>query len=183
MGRPKYLLEIGGRTFLECCLDALHGVVDRIVVSIAAGQAVPTLDSSVLIVEDKEPEGGPLVGLASAVPAAGAIHSVVLSCDAPLIKQGLIELLFDAIGSNDAALPTAFGKEQFFPAAYYSSVGEIARRLLKRNERRMSALAAECNCSVVAESRVLEMDPNLESFFNVNAPSDYEALVRRFENV
>jgi molybdopterin-guanine dinucleotide biosynthesis protein A len=136
-----------------------------------------------LIAEDREPQGGPLVGLASALPIAGTLHSVVLSCDAPFIKPGVIELLFDSIGLNDVALPTAFGREQFFPAVYHRNVGGIAQRLLERNERRMSALAAECKCSVVAESRVLEADPMLESFLSVNTPPEFEAFVRRFESV
>jgi molybdenum cofactor guanylyltransferase len=181
MGEPKHLLEIGGRTFLECCIAAFAGIIDQVIVSIAAGQKLPKVDPTILIIEDQHPEGGPLSGLAAAFPAVHAEHVAVLSCDAPLVKSDVVSLLFDAIGTNDAALPTAFGREQYFPAVYDQRVGGIAQRLLERNEHRMSAFIAECQCSIVSESQIRSLDPNLDSFCNVNTPDEYGALVRRFE--
>jgi len=182
MGRPKHLLEIGGRTFLECCITALAGVVDQVIVSIAARQELPVLDPTILIIKDRHPEGGPLSGMSAALSAANARHVAVLSCDAPLVQPGVLTLLFDAIGTNEAALPIACGREQYFPGIYDQKIGEFAHRLLERNEHRMSALVAACKRYMVLESQIFSVDPNLDSFFNVNSPEDYESLVRRVEN-
>jgi len=176
MGRPKHLLEIGGRSFLQWCLDALNRVVDEVIVSVGTGQELPALSSNVVIVEDLYPHRGPMSGLASTLTFTGAQYSVVLSCDAPLIKPDILTLLFKSVGSSDAALPTASGKPQYFPGVYSSRVGGVAKRLLEVGEHRISALIAECDCCLVSESQVLEVDPKLESFLNINTPHDFEAI-------
>jgi molybdenum cofactor guanylyltransferase len=181
MGTPKHLLKLGDRTFLECCLGALEGVVEHVIVSIGAGHETPALDSAIQIIEDRQPDNGPLSGLASTLQSLDAEHIAVISCDAPLIKPGVLSLLFDAIGTHDAALYNADGRTQHFPGVYDRKVGGIAHRLLESGEHRMSALVGACRCFIVSENQVRSLDPALESFLNVNTPDEYRSLVRRYK--
>jgi molybdenum cofactor guanylyltransferase len=179
MGRPKHLLQIGDRTFLDHCVDALKRVVDQVVVSVAFGQSISNLDPDVTLVKDELRDNGPLAGLASALSAKRTDVAAVISCDAPLVRPALLQFLFDAIGDNDAAFATVSGREHYFPGVYRGSTGELAMELLGRGERRMSALVGRCRCVVVPEHHIKSLDPELGSFTNVNSPADYEVLIRR----
>jgi molybdopterin-guanine dinucleotide biosynthesis protein A len=179
MGRPKHLLSINGRTFLECCVEALQSVVDRVVISVGPGQRLSALGSQVSIVEDQRPSDGPLAGIAAAIETLNSEVIAVVTCDAPLLKPAVLQLLFDRIGGNDAALVTAFGRVQFFPGVFSRRVGGLADDLLHGGERRMSALVDRLESTVAMEKDVLAVDPLLDSFFNVNTPADYAELLRR----
>ena len=71
-GSDKASASLRGRPLLQWVRDALAPVVDEIVAVTAAGQALPPMHPAipVTVVEDREPERGPLAGLAAGFAAA-----------------------------------------------------------------------------------------------------------------
>jgi len=170
MGRPKHLLELDGKTFLQHCLDALTPIVDEIVVSVGPKQpAIEGLPADVKIAVDRSSFEGPLAGMAAGLAEIKSEFAVVVSCDAPLVHPGLVEFLFDTIGNKDICLSRT-DREQFFPGIYRTPVGVTAAELLARGERRLGALLDSHPAQWVDVAKVREFDPLLKSFVDVDTP-------------
>lgn len=93
MGRPKQLLELGGKTFLERVVRAVSGHAEGVVL-LGAGE-VPHACSELVRLPDPPGLGGPLAGLLSAQRWAPTAAWVVVACDLPLLDGKAVEWLLD----------------------------------------------------------------------------------------
>ena len=81
---------------------------------------------------DPAPGLGPVAGLAALTRARGDVVAV-LSGDMPFLTGDLVGALLDALDGSgaDAVIPLVDGRAQRLCAAYRSTVGEVAARLLR----------------------------------------------------
>jgi molybdopterin-guanine dinucleotide biosynthesis protein A len=125
-GVDKAALVVGATSTLDRVLGAL---VDsgRVVVS---GPDRPGLTS----VQESPPDGGPVAGLAAALPLLDAELIAVLACDLPLVTAEAVRALAMAVDGHDGALLVdAEGRAQPLCAVYrtsalrsaVTSVGEV----------------------------------------------------------
>ncbi len=100
-GIDKSSLELGGRTFLEICLDALGDAEEVVVV----GPPVPTTRPVTFTAEDP-PFGGPAAGLLAGVDALlrPATSIGVLAVDMPHVSAATMQRLHTASRGRDGAL-------------------------------------------------------------------------------
>ncbi|GMV05594.1 MAG: 4-diphosphocytidyl-2C-methyl-D-erythritol synthase [Gemmatimonadota bacterium] len=118
MGRPKALLDAGGRSFVAAVVGALvGGGCDPVVVVVGPGQddvARRAKAAGALVLENADPGEGPITSLRLALAAArgDADALALLPVDHPLVRPETVAALVDAWRSGGAplVLPVHQGK-------------------------------------------------------------------------
>ena len=180
MGLSKATLPFGPERMLQRVVRLLSTVAQPIVVVAAPGQDLPPLPSGVILARDERPDRGPLEGLAAGLRtlAGRADAAFVSATDVPLIVPGVVELARSALdGGLDAAVPRLGDRMYPLTAAYRLSVLPVAERLLAEQRLRALDLVESLAVRWLSERELRAVDPELDSFRNVNTPADYEAAL------
>ncbi|MXZ88452.1 MAG: molybdenum cofactor guanylyltransferase [Dehalococcoidia bacterium] len=178
-GSDKASASLRGRPLLQWVRDALAPVVDEMVVVTAAGQTLPPMHPAmpVTVVEDREPERGPLAGLAAGFAVAASPVCFAASCDAPLLRATVVERVTGALGNHDAVLPEVGGFQQPLAAAYRREPClAAAEASLAAGGNKVIEAFAELDVLALAEDRLARVDPDLRSFRNANTPDELAAI-------
>lgn len=180
MGRPKHLLPFGDRTMLHVVVDTLRSVVEPVVVVHAAGQQLGPLPEGVLTARDEEDGFGPLAGIAAGLTALGGRcrAACVTSCDVPLLKPAVVRFLIDAAEGHDAAVVRDGEFVHVLAGVYSTALLPNVCRLLDERRLRPLFLLEECDTRYVEVEDLRDVDAELLSFRNVNAPDDYAAALK-----
>ncbi len=184
-GSDKASASLRGRPLLQWVRDALAPAVDEIVIVTAAGQALPPMHPAlpVRVVEDREPERGPLAGLAAGFAVAASPVCFVTSCDAPLLRTAVVERIVSALGDHDAVLPEVGGFQQPLAAAYRREPClAAAEAALDAGGARVIDTFAELDVLALAEDRLARVDPDLRSFRNANTPEELAEIAALLES-
>ncbi|MDE2934370.1 MAG: molybdenum cofactor guanylyltransferase [Chloroflexota bacterium] len=178
-GSDKASASLRGRPLLQWVRDALAPAVDEIVIVTAAGQTLPPMHPAIpqTVVEDREPERGPLAGLATGFAVAASTVCFATSCDAPLLRTAVVERIIDALGAHDAALPEVGGFQQPLAAAYRRDpcLAAAEAALASGGNKVVDAFAA-LDVLALGENRLAGVDPDLRSFRNANTPDELAAI-------
>ena len=110
-GADKPMLDIDGAPMLVHVLDAVAMAGTRVVVGPRR-----SIDRAVIWCQETPPGGGPVAGLAAAVPLTTASTVVVLAADLPRIGPA-IDRLLEAL-QGDAAMLSAGGRRNHLAAAW-----------------------------------------------------------------
>jgi molybdenum cofactor cytidylyltransferase len=183
MGSPKALLDFLGLPFVVRILQALEAleVKTRVVVlGPDAARIQPALAShDFILVENSEPETGPIASLRGALRTLQPLQSsavLVWPVDLPHVRVSTVERLIEAQRrtKGPVILPT-FAERRGHPVIWGSTLfGELlesteaaqdgARAVLHRHEREVFGVPVD--------------DPAVID--QVNTPEDYERLVREW---
>lgn len=104
-GTSKPDVLIGGSSLLERTVAAVRGA-ERVVIAGAA-----EVDGCVTAVES-EPFGGPVAGIAAALPLTGAQRILVLACDHPFVERAVRTLTEAKPGRDGVVAIDAEGRQQ-----------------------------------------------------------------------
>ncbi|MHB8375860.1 MAG: molybdenum cofactor guanylyltransferase [Dehalococcoidia bacterium] len=173
IGGDKPSVVVAGRPLLQWVVDALEPVVSRIVLTIAPGQVLPPVETTlpVVVCEDLLPARGPLTGIYTGLSCARAPEVLVVPCDAPLIRPALLQLLLSHTGFG-AVVPEANGRlEAAFGVWSLRSTSAIVGAL-NGEQLSVRALLRQVDARIVGEDELRAVDPDLRSFCNVNTPGD-----------
>ena len=184
-GSDKASASLRGRPLLQWVRDAIAPVVDEIVIVTAAGQALPPMHPAlpVTVVEDREPERGPLAGLAAGFAVAASPVCFAVSCDAPLLRTAAVEHILSALGDHDAALPEVGGFQQPLAAAYRREPClAAAEAALGAGGARVLDAFADLDVLSLAGDRLVRVDPDLRSFRNANTPEELAEIAALLES-
>ena len=172
-GSDKAAAMLRGRPLLQWVRDALAPAVSDIVIVTAAGQTLPPMhpSSPVAVVEDREAQRGPLAGIAAGLGAAPSAVCFVTSCDAPLLRPSVVELVVQALDSHDIALPEVGGHQQPLTAAYRREACLAAvEAALAAGTNKITEAFAPLAVRLLGEDQLRSVDPDLRSFRNANTP-------------
>lgn len=183
-GRPKALEVVAGRTIVERVVDAVAPFARELIVSIAEAPMAETLRRllpSATFVTDRRRGKGPIEGIARGIEAARGGRLLVAPCDAPLLRPELYQLLLASLGVHDAAVPKL---EVFDPVRAVYRVAALRRIFSDPNVAlpSPSSLVDRLDAVFVPEDQVRAVDPWLDSFLDVNDPSDLEAVQARLKS-
>jgi molybdopterin-guanine dinucleotide biosynthesis protein A len=178
MGRDKAGLAVDGLTLLDHVVQRLSPVVDEVIV---AGDTVVAPGPGRRVVVDELPGRGPLAGMLAGFRAARTAHAWVVACDLPEVEPRLGDLLFDAVGRQDAAVPQVYGRAQGTCAVYRVEIAPRIRNALEAGRGSILSLLAESDVRYLDEGALRQVDPTLRSFRNLNTPEDYERWLRTRE--
>jgi molybdenum cofactor cytidylyltransferase len=143
MGRPKALLELAGKTFLERVVAALReGGCERILVIVAEGDEAVEEEArrtGADVRVNPKPGDGPITSLRIALAEVDAVSDGVayLPLDYPLVSSAVVSELIDEASSSGAGLTLPrHGLKRGHPALFGRSLfSELADPGLKGGAR------------------------------------------------
>ena len=175
MGSSKAELPFGPQTMLERMVGILSGAVTPVAIVMAEHQVPPQLPPEVIITNDQHTDVGPLGGLYAGLKALSPHAELVFatSCDAPFLKPGVITELARQLDSADLAIPRDGEYHHPLMAIYRTALFPTIEKLLSNGVRRPVALLEHVTACEVDVELLRCVDPNLESFQNLNTPEAY----------
>ena len=178
-GRPKGLLEVGGRRVLDRVVDTMSAALGSPPLLVANASDAPTWRPDLRCVTDLRPGMGSLGGVYTAVAAApGPV--LVVAWDMPFLERALLEALIAEAGVYDAVIPESglpgLGSGRFEPlcAVYGPACRAPIERALARGDLRMISFHDSVRVGTLSLDRVRAFGDPAILFFNVNAPADLE---------
>lgn len=183
MGQPKHLLPIGDRSLLDHVITSVSQVTPKIILVAAADIELPPLAHHCTIVRDSVPHEGPLCGFREGLQACPeSVEYVFLTgCDYPKLNPRLISALFETIKDKDVALPRDSQYSYPLIAVYRTALKTRVDEMIARGERRLMKLVENSQNQILDLPEVQAVDPEFESFQNLNTLADYEALISKME--
>lgn len=187
----KAALVVGGETCLRRVCRAVAAVVPRVIVVAGQGQTLPPLDLAWEIIRDTTPHAGPLAGIRDGLVQGMARvprprWAFVASCDVPLLEPAVVRLLVETARSSAArfVVPMVDGHPQVLAAvvacdlapaiASLAAAGRGPRGLLDELVVRQPTAVR-----FVAAADLAAVDPQLDSFLDIDTPADLARLASR----
>jgi molybdopterin-guanine dinucleotide biosynthesis protein A len=181
MGRPKATLPFGPELMLPRVVRLVGQAVDRVVVVSAEQQKLPRLPSTVEIVQDRNPDRGPLEGLAAALRSLDgrADTAFATACDVPLLVPAFVARVIQLCDGYQAAVPFIGGFAEPLAAAYSVDVLPCVESLLAEGRRRPVLLCDLVPTRRITAEELSDVDPGLDSLANLNRPEDYHQALKK----
>jgi molybdopterin-guanine dinucleotide biosynthesis protein A len=178
MGSAKAWLSFGDETLLQRVVRSVGEVVSPVVVVAAPGQELPPLPAGVMVARDARSGRGPLEGiLAGLLALRGQVDAAfVSSCDAPLLRPGLVRRVVELLGEHLAAAPRIDGRWQPLTAAYRLDLIPRVEEMLAHDRLRVRDLLDNCGARGVEQAELADVDPALDSLRCCNTPEEYARI-------
>jgi molybdopterin-guanine dinucleotide biosynthesis protein A len=169
MGQDKADMLLGERTLLQRVAATLHPLFTDVIISVRqprSGIALPQVCDNPLY-------AGPLAGLAAGLECASTPWIFAVACDMPFITSAVIEYLARQRVHCQAVVPLAGGFPQPLAAFYSTDCLDVVRDILGSNGKcSMLDPLEKLLVRYVSEEKLLAIDPQLRSFFDLDTPQD-----------
>ena len=175
MGRDKANVLLGKHTLLQHVISTLRPLFPTLLVSVR--QPRPEIDLPQVCDEQSgagmRPGGGPLAGLSASLSQVTTPWAFVVACDMPFVEVALVELLATYRAQYQAVVPVVRGHPQPLAAFYARSCLDTIRTTLASGENSsLRAILERLQVRYVDETELLQADPALRSFFDLDTPQD-----------
>src|SRR5437899_10933239 len=128
-GRPKALIELGGRPIIERVFAALAPAVDDVLVVTNTPELYAFLELP--MVADVYPDHGSLGGIYSGLQAAPGQAALTVACDMPFLHPDVVKLVAARAGAGHVRTPRVGPQLETMHAAYGKAcLPHIAERLV-----------------------------------------------------
>jgi molybdopterin-guanine dinucleotide biosynthesis protein A len=174
-GKNKAFLEVGGASILERLCDTFKTFFQELLLVSNSPQEYLSWDLA--IVTDLFPVRCSLTGIHSGLFHAPTSHAFVAACDMPFLKTEVIEILLRRVEPKwDVIIPVTGKGYEPLCAVYSKRCIKPIERQLKRGKVKIADFFSHVKVREVPEVELLQADPDLVSFFNVNRPEDLARL-------
>lgn len=179
MGHDKPSLVLGEKTLLQHVIAAMQQIFPSVMVSVREPR--PEIDLPQVCDAQAnvgmQVGGGPLAGLVASLGHVATPWAFVIACDMPFVKPAVVELLARYRGQYQAVVPIVQGHPQPLAAFYASSCLDIMRGVRSENlagtgRGSVRAVLERLQVCYVDEKELLQADPALNSFFDLDTPQD-----------
>jgi len=176
-GRPKGLVELGGRRILDRVVDVVAAVTGEAPLLVANAPDAGGWRPDLRTIPDVRRDSGSLGGIYTAV-VSGSGPVLCVAWDMPFLTADLLGALVTGAtsGAYDAFLPESDGRRGVEPlCAVYGPACRLAiERQLARGDLRAVGFHADVKVGTLSLERVRAFGDPDELFFNVNTPADLE---------
>ncbi len=176
-GRPKGLVELGGRRILDRVVDVVAAVTGGAPLLVANAPDAAGWRPDLRTIPDVRRDSGSLGGIYTAV-VSGSGPVLCVAWDMPFLTEDLLRALVTGAtgGAYDAFLPESDGRRGVEPlcAVYGPACGPAIERQLARGDLRAIGFHADVKVGTLSLERVRAFGDPDELFFNVNTPADLE---------
>ena len=182
LGLDKTQLIFREHTFLERVVELVSQTTDRIVLVGPTDFSQHRLSPQIILEKDLQVNCGPLEGIRVGLKRLSndVEFAFVTSCDVPLLKPQLIQLLLDQIGDHQAIVPFDGKRVYGMTAIYQTVLHQAIEKRIENKQLRVSELASEFDARMLDVDSLREIDPDLDSMTNINSAKDYRDLLKRF---
>jgi molybdopterin-guanine dinucleotide biosynthesis protein A len=168
LGFDKALLRVNGEILAQWLPDRLAAWCSPVALVVDRPQRYAV---AVRQLVDHAPDAGPLAGIAAGLQGL-AVPAFVCACDMPLLQPALLRRLLVALDGYDLAIPERDGRLEPLCAVYAVSCLPVIQRLLRDRRLRANAVASEVPTRILREPEWRAIDPEGDSFLNINTPAD-----------
>lgn len=179
LGEDKSLVPIANKPLLKHVLHVVNPLVEEKIVVVhtdaQAERLSKVLDSDARVVIDEFDQQTPLAGAASGFKEAKNEYALLLACDMPLLSADILAFLFDICADRNAVIPRwPNGFIEPLHAAYRVKPAlEAAQQAINEGLLTLRGMIERMRMVRYVSTMVLQqMDPELNSLFNVNTPLD-----------
>ena len=169
-GRPKALIEIGGRRIIERVVQTIAPLVDALIVVTNTPDAYAFL--GLPMVADVYADGGSLGGIYTGLQAAPGDAAFTVACDMPFLHREVARLVIQRAGEADVIIPRAAGELQTLHAAYGKACLEPMRRRLDARRLKIVGFFGDVRVLEIEEAAVARHRAPAVVFMNVNTPEE-----------
>jgi molybdopterin-guanine dinucleotide biosynthesis protein A len=173
MGTDKASLLLDGRTLLQSVIATMQQVFPKVIVSVRQ----PRTEIDLPQICDEQPDGGPLAGLVASLGSITTPWAFAVACDMPFVAPEVVELLAGCRLQQQAVVPIVHGYPQPLAAFYSASCLAPLRANLAAQQKSLRGVLKQLDVRYVDEAEMLEADPHLRSFFDLDTPQDVAAVL------
>jgi len=179
-GKDKSFILLENQYIIDFIYSIFQTLFDEIILVTNNPMAYIHLDA--IIVTDIFPTRSSLTGLHAGLYYSSNNYSFFVACDTPFLKKELIRAILNQIEPHvDAIVPeTSKGLEPLFAVYSKKCLKPIEYQLNKKNLKVRSFLK-KVRTTFFPENKIREIDPDLNSFFNINTPDDL-AIAKKMIN-
>jgi len=170
LGADKAFIEVGGKPLVRRVTGVLTEICDEVIIS--ANDPEPYRGAPVRVVGDAMPGQGALVGLYSALRAAGHDRAFAVACDMPFLSGDLIRWMLDHSRDTDVLVPRAGGYLEPLHAVYSARCIEAMEKHIEQGDKKVLSFYPDVRVKYVGEEVIRKFDRHGVVFFNVNTPAD-----------
>ncbi|HET9491162.1 MAG TPA: molybdenum cofactor guanylyltransferase [Methylomirabilota bacterium] len=171
-GRPKALMDLGGRRIIERVMRALESAVDDVLVVTNTPELYGFL--GVPMVPDVYPDHGSLGGIYSGLKAASGDAAFTVACDMPFLRPEIVRMVVERAGAGDVVIPRVHGLYETLHAAYRKTCLPPMQERLNRGRLKIIDFFDAVQVVPIEEDELGRYgDPDIV-FMNVNTPQELE---------
>jgi molybdopterin-guanine dinucleotide biosynthesis protein A len=170
-GQNKAFVHVGQRRILDRLYDIFSDLFAEVI--LVTNHPLQFIDWDLTIVTDIFSVRSSLTGIHAGLFYMQNPFAFFSACDTPFLKKELVKTLVEQIEKNtDIIMPeTAAGFEPLC-AIYSKRCLKQAEQHLKENKLKIQWAFRGHRIKYIPESVLLQEDPELISFFNINSPAD-----------
>jgi molybdopterin-guanine dinucleotide biosynthesis protein A len=184
--RQKGLAHFRGKPIIQHIVETVSTVADEVLVVLRDPTQrrvyAPILAPHVTTVLDEFDAQSPLVGAYTGFRHASRAYSLVTACDTPLISAKVLSHLLDHALGYDAVI-ARWPNDYIEPLqAFYhtASASRSAMTTLREGQLRMRDMIRRlARPRYISTDTLRELDPQLDTYHNVNTPEDLRTLDAR----
>jgi molybdopterin-guanine dinucleotide biosynthesis protein A len=171
-GRPKALIELGGRPIIERVRDVLLPLVhDALIVT-----NTPDLYAflGLPMVADVYPDHGSLGGIYTGLKAAAGDAAFTVACDMPFLHPEVVRLVVARAAEGDVVVPRVGPQHETMHAVYAKTcLPHIEERLIA-GRLKITGFFERVRVVEILESEIAVFSDPAVTFMNVNTPEELE---------
>ena len=171
MGSNKALLPYRGGRFIEAIHRQLADLFDEVLLVTNQPEQYAFLGSR--MVADIHPGMGALAGLHAGLHYAATSHIFAVACDMPYLNSSLIRRLAALRNGSDVVIPEGDVGLEPLHALYGKGCLVPMEAALQTGRKRIISFFPDVRVSTFSRSAVAVLDPNFDSFRNINTPAEY----------
>jgi molybdopterin-guanine dinucleotide biosynthesis protein A len=157
-------------------ISSLSNIVNELIVvtNEEKKDVYSSFGSNIKVVTDIFPEKAALGGLYTGLSYSKNSYSIVVACDMPFLNSSLLKYMVNLSPGYDAVIPRIGNYLEPLHAVYSKNCVATAENLLNQNDLSIRKLIGFLKVRYVLKSEIMQYDPDIESFFNINNNFDLE---------
>ena len=171
-GRPKALLDLGGRRIVERVVDAVAPSVSDLLLVTNTPDLYAFL--GLPMVGDVHPDGGSLGGIYSGLKAAAGDAAFTVACDMPFLHPAVVRLVVERAGLGDVVIPRIGDQLETLHAAYAKSCLPHIEERLAAGRLKIVEFFERVRVVEIPEAEIARLRDPAIVFMNVNTPDELD---------
>jgi molybdopterin-guanine dinucleotide biosynthesis protein A len=178
-GQEKYFFTYQGKTFIDRLIASLSQVVDEIILVARDPEQCRRFNriEGIRCITDIRTGTGPIGGLHAGALAARGEEIFVSACDMPCVDPRIVTLLFNRIGSYDAAIPR-WNADMLEPLHAVYKRSALVGYLDDHDSFSLRTMVKSLNTTYVPINEIRAIDHDLTTFTNINKIEELERINR-----
>jgi molybdenum cofactor guanylyltransferase len=177
MGQDKAFIRIGEKPIIGTITDLFQKLFKETL--IVTNRKDLYLHLRVNVYEDIFPNHGALGGLYTGLFRSHFSNSFTVACDMPSLKANVINYLCQEAAGYDVVVPRTEDGFQPLHAVYSKRCLEPILKILMEERTRILDFYPLVRVRTVEAGELLSIDPEMQSFVNINTPEELNRLRKR----